>query len=54
MYDPRMRHLQVVGCVIQYLKISGSLNVVTYVDADYAGLMIDKKITSVYCTFLCT
>ncbi len=63
MHDPRVRHLQAVDRVLQYLKATpgrgllfkrgGSLTMEAYTDADYAGSMTDRRSTSGYCTFLC-
>lgn len=63
MHDPRVRHLQAVDRVLQYLKATpwrgllfkrgGNLTMETYTDADYAGSVSDRRSTSGYCTFLC-
>ena len=63
MHDPRVRHLQAVDRVLQYLKATpgrgllfkrgGSLTMEAYTDADYAGSVTDRRSTSGYCTFLC-
>jgi len=63
MHDLRVRHLQVAYRVLQYLKATlckgllfkrgGSLTIDAHIDANYVGLMSDKRSTSSYCTFLC-
>lgn len=61
MHDPRKRHLQAVNKFFQYLKTSPGrgllfkrnekLEMEVYHDADYAGLVIDRKSTSGYYVF---
>src|SRR4030042_386896 len=63
MHDPRVRHMQAVNNVLQYLKATpgrgilfkrgGSLTIEAYTDADYAGSLSDRRSTTGYCTFLC-
>ncbi len=63
MHDPRMRHLQAVERILQYLKATPGrgllfkrgekLTLEAYTDADYAGSVSDRRSTSGYCTFLC-
>lgn len=63
MHDPRVRHMEVVNRILQYLKATpgrgilfkrgGSLTMEAYTDADYAGSMTDRRSTTGYCTFLC-
>jgi len=62
MHDPRERHLQAVDKIIQYLKASPgkglllkkgeNLSMKVYTDADYAGLIVDRRSTTGYCMFL--
>ena len=62
MHSPKEVHLQAAYQVLQYLKgtpgkgilfkRNGSLILEAYMDADYAGSLIDRKSTSGYCTFL--
>ena len=59
--DLRVRHLQMVECVIQYLKVTlgkghlfkrgGRLNMKAYTNVDYASSLIDIRSISGYCTF---
>ena len=61
MHDPRMRHLQAVERILQYLKATPGrgllfkkgrkLTLEAYTDADYAGSVSDRRSTSGYCTF---
>lgn len=63
MHNARVRHSQVVDHVIQYLKVTlkrillfkngRSLTMETYIDVDYAILVIDRMSISCYCTLLC-
>ena len=63
MHDLRMRHLQAVERILQYLKATpgrgllfkrdGKLTLEAYTDADYAGAVNDRRSTSGYCTFMC-
>ncbi|RDX81222.1 hypothetical protein CR513_38132, partial [Mucuna pruriens] len=58
----RERHIQAIEKFIHYLKTSsrkgllfrkeGSLSLEIYTNADYAGLVTDKRSTSGYCLFL--
>ncbi|RDY12691.1 eIF-2-alpha kinase GCN2, partial [Mucuna pruriens] len=62
MYDPRERHLQAIEKILHYLKTSlgkgllfrreCSLSLDIYTDADYVGLVINRRFTSSYCLFL--
>jgi len=62
MHDIRVRHLQVVECVLQYFRVilerrllfkrSRIPTILTYTDVDYAGSVSDIRSTSCYCTFL--
>ena len=62
MHDPRVRHLQAVDRILQYLKAtprrgllfkrSEDLTMEVYTDADYAGSITDRRSTSGYCMFL--
>jgi hypothetical protein len=63
MHDPRVRHMEAVNRILQYLKATpgrgilfkrgGSLTMEAYTDADYAGSLSDRRSTTGYCTFLC-
>ncbi|RDY01625.1 putative mitochondrial protein, partial [Mucuna pruriens] len=62
MHDHRERHLQVVERILHYLKASPGkgllfrkeeiLSVKIYTDANYAGLVVDRRFTSRYCMFM--
>ncbi|RDY03362.1 hypothetical protein CR513_13070, partial [Mucuna pruriens] len=55
MLDSNVRHLQAVDHILQYLKATGgSLTMKAYIDADadYAGLVSDRRSTRGYCTLL--
>jgi len=62
MHNPRERHLQAVNRIIQYLKASPgkgllfkkgeNLSMKVYMDADYAGSIVDRRSTIGYCMFL--
>lgn len=55
-------YLQFALRIVQYLKgtsgrgimfeLNGSVNLEAYADADYPGLVMDKRSTTRYCTFL--
>ena len=57
MHDPRERHLQTVNRIIQYLKASPgkglllkkgeNLFMKIYIDADYAGSIVDRRSTTI-------
>ena len=61
MHSPRESHLVAVNRILQYLKSTSrkglyfdkgekKRNVATFVDADWAGNVIDRKSTTSYCT----
>ena len=62
MHQPKEIHLQAALRIVQYLK--GTLgrgilfernenaNLEAYIDADYAGSIVDRRSTTGYCTFL--
>ncbi|CAL5358524.1 unnamed protein product [Camellia sinensis] len=62
MHAPRATHLEAVMRILRYLKSSpgkglyfskhSHLNVEAYTDADWAGLVTDRRSTSGYCTFV--
>ena len=62
MHDPTIDHLCIVKRILRYLKGSigrglllknnGSTNIEGYVDADWAGNMLDRKSTTGYCTLV--
>nr|KYP72424.1 hypothetical protein KK1_005012 [Cajanus cajan] len=62
MHDPRVRHMQAIDKIFQYLKSSpgkgllfkreDTLTMKIYTDVDYAGSITEKKSTSGYCMFL--
>ena len=62
MHDPKEIHLQAVHRILHYLKANprkgisfkrnSELVVEAYMDADYAGSLMDRRSTSGYCTFL--
>ena len=62
MHDPREPHLQVAYRVLHYLKgnprkgilfkKNDTLALEAYIDADYAGSIVDRRSTTGYCTFL--
>jgi len=62
MHLPKEIHLQVALRIVQYLKgtpsrgilfeWNGSVGLEAYTYADYAGLIVDKRSTTGYCTFL--
>ena len=59
----RVRHLQVVDHILQYLqdtlgrgiliKLGGRLTMEAYIDVDHAGSVTDRRSISIYCAFLC-
>ncbi|XP_028117998.1 uncharacterized protein LOC114315591 [Camellia sinensis] len=62
MHAPRATHLEAVMRILRYLKSSpgkglyfskyGYLSVEAYTDADWIGLITDRRSTSGYCTFV--
>ena len=62
LHDPRVRHMQAVDRILQYLKATlgrgllfkkgGRLSMEIYTDADYASSPVGKRSTSGYCMFL--
>ncbi|RVX18952.1 Retrovirus-related Pol polyprotein from transposon RE1 [Vitis vinifera] len=62
MHDPREPHLQAAYRVLHYLKgnpgkgilfkKNNTLALEAYIDADYAGSLVDRRSTIGYCTFL--
>ena len=62
MHDPREPHLQVAYRMLHYLKgnpwkgilfkKNDTLALEACTDADYAGSMVDRRLTTWYCTFL--
>ncbi|WKA11498.1 hypothetical protein VitviT2T_028992 [Vitis vinifera] len=62
MHDPREPHLQAAYRVLHYLKDNprkgilfkknNTLTLEAYTDADYAGSLVDRRLTIGYCTFL--
>ena len=62
MHSPKEVHLQAAHRVLQYLKgmpgkcilfrVNRNLVLEAYIDADYAGSIVDRKSNSGYCTFL--
>jgi len=62
MHNPNESHLQAIHQVLHYLKgspgkkilfkRSPDLKLEAYIDADYAGSMVDRRSTIGYCTFL--
>lgn len=62
MHDLRVRHLQAVERILQYLKATqereilfkrgGIITMDAYIDGDYVGLVIIRRFTSGYCTFM--
>lgn len=62
MHSPNVEHMEAVFRILKYLKTSprkgilfsknNHLRVEAYTDADWAGSLVDRKSTSVYCTFV--
>lgn len=62
MHSPKEVHLQAAYRVLQYLKgtpgkdilykRNGELLLEAYTNADYAGSIVERRLTSAYCTFL--
>ncbi|XP_058767437.1 uncharacterized mitochondrial protein AtMg00810-like [Vicia villosa] len=62
MHQPKEAHLQAALRIVQYLKgtpgrgilfkRNKSVSLEAYTDADYAGLVVDRRSTTGYCTFL--
>jgi len=62
MCQPKETHLQASLRIVQYLKGSlgrevlfkrnKSVSLEAYADADYARSVVDKRSTTIYCTFL--
>ena len=62
MHDPRLPHLNVAHRILCYLKgcpgkgvlfkRGNKLTIETFTDADYAGLIVDRRSTSGFCMFL--
>jgi len=62
MHQPKEIHLQAALRIVQYLKgtpgrgilfeRNGNANLEAYTDADYAGSIVDRRLTTGYCTFL--
>lgn len=62
MHQPKEAHLQAALRIVQHLKgtpgrgilfkRNKSVNLEAYTDVDYAGLVVDKRSTTRYCTFL--
>ena len=62
MHQSKEAHLQAALRIVQYLKGTQgrgilfkrkkSVNLEAYTDADYAGSIVDKRLTTGYCTFL--
>ena len=62
MHDPREPHLQAANKVLHYLKgnlgkgilfkKNNTLPLQAYIDADYAGSIVDRRSTTGHCTFL--
>lgn len=58
MYQPKEAHLLVVHKIVQILNGKGILfktnknaNLETYTDADYVGLVMNRRLITGYCTF---
>ena len=60
MYDPREPHLQAAYRVLHYLKGNPRKGILfrkndtleAYIDVDYASSIVDRRLTTGYCTFL--
>ena len=62
MHAPRPEHFEVVYKILRYLKRTpcrgllfksrGHLQIETYIDADWAGSIVDRRSTSRYCSFV--
>ena len=60
MYDPREPHLQAAYMVLHYLKGNPRKGILfkkndtleAYIDVDYASSIVDRRLTTGYCTFL--
>ena len=62
MHDPKVKHMQAVDRILQYLKAIPRRGLLfkrdqkcpwkSYTDADYASSIVDRRSTLVHCMFL--